>query len=172
MSQLDHLIERCDAALSHDFDEDECLRIAADYYLAYMKEIGNETGSVLNPKSGPIDFATIRSIRVLLIAHRERMEHELAVATAGASSASIASSVSVCVSVSLSQTIEAVDGCELSSEDMSQIKAAIVDLEAARGKSPEAICDRASKVLDLAKKGIDVAKAVGPFVAMVLQNMG
>lgn len=172
MSQLDDLIARCDAALSHEFNEDECLGIAADYYLAYMREICEETGSTIDPRKGPIDAATIRSIRVLLVAHRERMEHELAVANAGASSASLSSSVNVNVSVSLTQTIEAVDKCDLSNDDKNRIKAAIADLEASKGKSPETICDKASKLLDLAKKGADVAKAVGPLIAMALQGMG
>lgn len=172
MSQLDELIERCDVALSHDFNEDECMGVAADYILAYSREIEVETGARIDPKRGPIDLATIRSIRVLLVAHRERMEHELAVATAGASNANLSSSVSVSVSVSLSATIDAIDKCGIDSEELSRIKAAIADLEASKGKSPETICDKASKVLDLAKKFTDVAKAVGPFVAMALQGTG
>ena len=50
------------------------------------------------------------------------------------------------------------------------IKAAIYELEDAKGKSPETICEKASKVLDLAKKFTDVAKAAGPLVAMALQS--
>lgn len=171
MSQLDDLIGRCDAALSHGFDEDECMGIAADYYLAYDKQIGIETNATIDPRRGPIDHATIRSIRFLLVAHRERMEHELAVANAGASTASLSSEVNVSVSVTLSQTVEAIDRCDVDDEEMSRIKAAVADLEASKGKSPETICDKASKLLDLAKKGVDVAKAVAPYVAMALQGM-
>lgn len=51
---------------------------------------------------------------------------------------------------------------------MKEIKAAIVDLEAAKDDRPESICQKASKLLDLVKKGADTAKAVAPFVAHAL----
>lgn len=54
---------------------------------------------------------------------------------------------------------------------MKAIKAAIADLEAAKGDRPETICEKASKLLDLAKKGADAAKAVAPFVAQALSSI-
>lgn len=75
------------------------------------------------------------------------------------------------VEVTISQTIKKLDRCGLDKEEMKAIKAAIADLEAAKGDRPETICEKASKLLDLAKKGADAAKAVAPFVAQALSSI-
>lgn len=74
--------------------------------------------------------------------------------------------------VTVTQTIEALESCSLSPEEFSEMKAAIADLEAAKGKAPETLCEKASKLLDLAKKGADTAKAVAPYVAGALATLG
>ncbi|WP_417046244.1 hypothetical protein [Enorma massiliensis] len=74
--------------------------------------------------------------------------------------------------VTVTQTIEALESCSLSPEELSEMKAAIAELEAAKGKAPETICEKASKLLDLAKKGTDTAKAVAPYVASALSALG
>lgn len=73
--------------------------------------------------------------------------------------------------MTISQTIKKLDRCGLDKEEMKAIKAAIADLEAAKGDRPETICEKASKLLDLAKKGADAAKAVAPFVAQALSSI-
>lgn len=78
------------------------------------------------------------------------------------------SSANATVEVTFHQTIRALDSCNLDDGTMKEIKAAIVDLEAAKDDRPESICQKASKLLDLVKKGADTAKAVAPFVAHAL----
>lgn len=81
-------------------------------------------------------------------------------------------SASASVEVTMSQVFGELESLVHDDSELSEIKAAVADLEAAKGKSPETICDKTSKLLDLAKKGADVAKAVGPYIAMALQGMG
>ena len=87
-------------------------------------------------------------------------------------SATAQASATAAAEVTMSQVIESLDSHIVDDAELAEIKAAVADLEAAKGKSPETICDKASKLLDLAKKGVDVAKAVAPYVAMALQGMG
>lgn len=168
MSQLDELIEQCDELLSGEFIQSKADNIAASYSLAYMKETLSETGNQMDVIAGPIDRPMINSIRLLLASHRDRMNHELAVAQATAGSTSVNTSLSVNVSVTLSQTVESLEKCSLSPEELTEIKAALLDLEASKTDEPQTVCDKASKVLDLVKKGADVAAAVAPFVAAAL----
>lgn len=81
-------------------------------------------------------------------------------------------SASASTVVTMPQVFDELESLIHDDAELSEIKAAVADLEAAKGKSPETICDKASKLLDLAKKGADVAKAVGPLIAMALQGMG
>ncbi len=129
------------------------------------------------------DADAAHDIRVLagkLRAYRDDMDREERIAKLNAAqrgatviiqdvgnSSSVATATS---SATLSQTIEALDRCDADDDALRDIKAAIYELEDAKGKSPETICEKASKVLDLAKKFTDVAKAAGPLVAMALQS--
>lgn len=74
--------------------------------------------------------------------------------------------------VTISQAIDALESCSLSPEELSEMKAAIAELETAKGKAPETVCEKASKLLDLAKKGADTAKALAPYVAGALSALG
>ena len=119
------------------------------------------------------DADAAHDIRVLagkLRAHRDDIDREERIAKLNAAqrgatviiqdvgnSSSVATATS---SVTLSQTIEVRD-----------IKAAISELEAAKGKSPETVLDKTSKLLDLVKKAADTAKAVAPYAAMALQAL-
>lgn len=82
------------------------------------------------------------------------------------------SSANATVEIAFSQTIKAIDRCDLDEDEIKEIKAAIVDLEAAKGDRPETICEKASKLLELVKNGADTAKAVAPFVAKALSLIG
>lgn len=81
---------------------------------------------------------------------------------------SSASEATATVEITMSQTVREVERCDLDENVIQAIKAAIADLEAAKGGQPETICEKASKLLDLVKKGSDAAKAVAPFVAQAL----
>lgn len=81
-------------------------------------------------------------------------------------------SASASVEVTMSQVFDELESLIHDDAELSEIKAAVAGLEAAKGKSPETICEKASKVLDLVKKGADVAKVVGPYIAMALQSIG
>ena len=130
------------------------------------------------------DADAAHDIRVLagkLRAYRDDMDREERIAKLNAAqrgatviiqdvgnSSSVATATS---SVSLSQTIEALEECEATEEEIRNIKAAISELEAAKGKSPETVLDKTSKLLDLVKKAADTAKAVAPYAAMALQAL-
>lgn len=74
-------------------------------------------------------------------------------------------------SVTLTQTLEALDRCNVTENELRDIKAAISELEASKGKSPETVLDKTSKLLDLAKRAADTAKAVAPYAMMALQAL-
>ena len=113
---------------------------------------------------------------------RDEREHDMAIAklNAAAKGATIviqdvgnsSSTATANAAVTVSQAIDALESCSLSPEELSEMKAAIVDLEAAKGKAPETLCEKASMLLDLAKKCADTAKAVAPYVAGALATLG
>lgn len=70
------------------------------------------------------------------------------------------------------ETIRAIDSCEGTDEELSALKAAVADLAAADRSEPERVCEKASRVLDLAKKGADTVKAVAPIVGTILSALG
>ena len=130
------------------------------------------------------DADAAHDIRVLagkLRAHRDDIDREERIAKLNAAqrgatviiqdvgnSSSVATATS---SVTLSQTIEVLDRCDITEDELRDIKAAISELEAAKGKSPETVLDKTSKLLDLVKKAADTAKAVAPYAAMALQAL-
>lgn len=130
------------------------------------------------------DADAAHDIRVLagkLRAHRDDIDREERIAKLNAAqrgatviiqdvgnSSSVATATS---SVTLSQTIEVLDRCDITEDELRDIKAAIYELEAAKGKSPETVLDKTSKLLDLVKKAADTAKAVAPYAAMALQAL-
>lgn len=75
------------------------------------------------------------------------------------------------VAVSMTQAIRALDDCRIGREETDALKAAIADLSAAGKDKPETTCEKASRLLDLAKKTADTAKAVAPFVAAALSML-
>lgn len=168
MSHLDELIERCDALLSGDFEQDKAVDIYGEYCISYKRAIYQETGSQIPTLLDKVERKYIVIIQKMLLAHRDRMNHQLDLARASSGSTAVSTSVNVNVSVSISQTIEALEKCSLDPEERKEIEAALAELEASKSKGAEAICDKASKVLDLVKKGVDVATAVAPFVAAAL----
>lgn len=76
------------------------------------------------------------------------------------------------VSVAMTQTIRMLDGCSASKEEIDALKAAVADLAAADKNEPEKVCEKAARVLDLAKKGIDTVEAAAPLVAAALSALG
>lgn len=76
------------------------------------------------------------------------------------------------VSVAMTQTIRMLDGCSASKEEIDALKAAVADLAAADKNEPEKVCEKAARVLDLAKKGVDTVKAAAPLVAAALSTLG
>lgn len=70
------------------------------------------------------------------------------------------------------ETIRAIDSCEGTDEELSALKAAVADLAAADRSEPERVCEKTSRVLDLAKKGADTVKAVAPIVGTILSALG
>lgn len=84
---------------------------------------------------------------------------------------SSSSSVQIDISIAMSQTINALDSCNLSPEEIKDIKEAIADLSAEEKSNPEKVCEKVIKVLDLAKKGADAVKAVAPLIASIFSSL-
>lgn len=133
------------------------------------------------------DGAARRDVEILVSKMkvlRDEREHDMAIAKLNAAAkgativiqdvgnASSSSTATANATVTISQTLDALESCSLLPEELSEMKAAVADLEAAKGKAPETICEKASRLLDLAKKGADTAKAVAPYVAGALAALG
>ena len=72
----------------------------------------------------------------------------------------------------MTQTIRMLSGCSAPKEEIDALKAAVADLAAADKNEPENVCEKAARVLDLAKKGVDTVKAAAPLVAAALSALG
>ena len=111
----------------------------------------------------------VRKVRGWLIAN-------MATLTAQSGSTTIKAeanaNVRVDVSVAMTQTIRALDGCSADKEEIDALKAAVADLAAADKSEPEKVCEKASRVLDLAKKGVDTVKAVAPLISAAFSAIG
>lgn len=183
MHHLGSLIKRIDGVLGKgNLDKETFVDLYMQFEL-YLKRIKDLTGispdfvsyriEIIQPQTEGELKQVLSIARNALATLQENYDHELAVAQAGAANnvATADAQATASVQVKISQTVEALESCQLSAEDLTALKAAITDLAAARGKAPETICEKASKLLDLAKKGVDIATAVAPFVASVLQTL-
>ena len=115
------------------------------------------------------------TIRDLLLAHRDRMEHEymMAKATADQIEARATATVEATVTVDFNQTIRQISSSQgLSPEDLAAVKLALADLRfAAEEKDEGGFAEKAKDALDLASKGAGlvpkVAKAIGTLAALL-----
>lgn len=187
MSAVDEFIARCDEVIAHpkDFDQRMLAGLSSEICASFnhvIPHISNYRGMHINGEVPPYTVQDIRKLRGKLAVYRDEKEHELEVARLNAAAAGVSvavdnssSSVATAIAtaeVTISQTLDALESCSLSPEELSEMKAAIADLEAAKGKAPETLCEKASRLLDLAKKGADTAKAVAPYVAGALGTLG
>ena len=111
----------------------------------------------------------VRKVRGWLIANLATLTAQSGQTTVKAEASA---SALVDVSVAMTQAVRALDGCDSTKEEIEALKAAVADLSAADKKEPEKVCEKASRVLDLAKKGADTVKAVAPLVAAALSAIG
>lgn len=186
MSTVDEFIARCDEVISRpgDFDQRMLADLSKEICASFnhvIPHISSYRGMHINGEVPPYTVQDIRKLRGKLAVYRDEEERKLEVARLNAVAASTNLSVNnsnsnvatatANATVTISQTLDALKSCSLSPEELTEIKAAIVDLEAAKGKAPETLCEKASKLLDLAKKGTDTAKAVAPYVAGALATL-
>lgn len=81
------------------------------------------------------------------------------------------SSATVTLNVSITSTVEKIDDSDVDEHIKDEIKAAILDLEAAKSNNPESIADKALKVLDIATKAGNLVSIVAPLVASALSRL-
>ena len=188
MSTVDDFIARCDEIISRpkDLDQQILADLSSEICASFNHVIPNISryrGLHIDGKVPPYTVNEIRKLRGKLAVYRDERNHELEVAKLNAAAAgvnvavdnvnhNVANANAAATVVSISQAFDALESCSLSPEELSEMKAAIADLEVAKGKAPETVCEKASKLLDLAKKGADTAKAVAPFVAAALSALG
>lgn len=187
MSTVDEFIARCDEVIAHpeDFDQRMLADLSKEICASFnhvIPHISRYRGMHINGEVPPYTAQDIRKLRGKLAVYRDEKEHELEVARLNAdavntnlsvnNSNSNVATATANAAVTISQAFDALESCSLSPEELSEMKVAIADLEAAKGKGPETICEKASKLLDLAKKGADTAKAVAPYVAGALATLG
>lgn len=184
MSTVDEFIARCDDVIA-----DHKGMTARDFYdlsreivVAFNPFIDNISHYRAGRSAEAYSVRDIKELRGKLAVYRDGRNHELEIARLNAAAAgvnvavdnvnhNVASANAAATVVSISQAFDALESCSLSPEELSEMKAAIADLEVAKGKDPETVCEKASKLLDLAKKGADTAKAVAPFVAAALSAL-
>ena len=145
--------------------------------LMYRQRVNGSPGYTLND--------AVKDVETLLVkmeTYRESQEREMRLAeleAAGRGAKIIVSNsgnneahASASATVDIRETIRAIDSCQGTDEELSALKAAVADLSAADKSEPEKACEKAMKVLDLAKKGADTVKAVAPRVAAFLSSLG
>lgn len=81
------------------------------------------------------------------------------------------SSATVTLNVSITSTVEKIDDSDVDEHIKDEIKAAILDLEAAKSNNPESVADKALKVLDIATKAGNLVSIVAPLVASALSRL-
>ncbi len=164
---IDSLIIKCEEILDTDYDEqtqkeiDELMEEMEGFKYPLMCTSSLEILKERTP-------AGIRKVKGWLKANHSSLTQISGSTTvkAEANSNAIAN-----VSITMSQSIKALNSCNLSPEEIKDIKAAIADLSAEEKSNPEKVCEKAIKVLDLAKKGADTVKAVAPFVSSMLSSL-
>lgn len=185
MRTVDEFIARCDEVIAETgrFNPSQLADLSSEICSSFNNAIPNISryrGLNINGEIRPYTVEDIRRLRGKLAVYRDEKDHELEIAKLNAAAAGVNVAVdnvnnniaTANATVTVSQAAEALDSCDLSSESLAAIKAAVLDLETAKNKSPETVCEKASKLLDLAKKGADTAKAVAPFVAAALSALG
>lgn len=183
MHHLGSLIKRIDGVLKSDNLNEETFVDLYMQFALYLKRIKNLTGispdfvlyriELIQPQTEGEFKQVLSTARNALATLQESYEHELAVAQAGAANnvATASAHATASAQVTISQTFEALESCQLTDDELSKLKAAVKDLEAAREKGPTTVCEKAAALLDLAKKGIDIVTAVAPFAASILGTL-
>lgn len=112
MGLLEDTIARADAVLENNGPLEEQNRLIGDYLLGYQKQVRDFSDasidlSRLNPEA--IDLDSVRSVRTMLMALKEKRDHELMVAGAGAAQASMSFTQTVTTTITYTQTIKQVN---------------------------------------------------------------
>ncbi len=165
---MDLMMAECESIIEGDYGDE-----TQEHIDAFMDEMRGFKFPLFCTQSSDLpNDRTIRGMRRAkgwLVANMATLTSQTGDTTTISTTAQ--ASATAAAEVTMSQVIESLDSHVADDAELAEIKAAVADLEAAKGKSPETICDKASKLLDLAKKGVDVTKAVAPHVAMALQGM-
>ncbi len=165
---IDLMMAECESIIEGDYGDE-----TQEHIDAFMDEMIGFKFPLLCTRSS--DIASDRTIRGMRRAKRWLVANMATLTSQTGDTTTInttaQSSATAAAEVTMSQVFESLDSQVADDAGLAEIKAAVADLEAAKGKSPETICDKASKLLDLAKKGMDVAKVVAPYVAMALQGV-
>lgn len=145
--------------------------------LMYRQRFNGNPGYTLND--------AVKDVETLLMkmeTYRENQERQMKLAeleAAGRGAQIIVSNsgnnearANASANVDIREAIRAIDSCRGTDEELSALKAAVADLSAVGKNEPEKACEKASRVLDLAKKGADTAKAVAPIVAAIMSAFG
>lgn len=190
MSELDELINELESErFVSEIDKNHLLMKACsilsdelpETYSVGIKRFAHRTRSnnfsySENDIENDLDIA-IEKLKML----RLRMNHEIEIeklkaAQRGATViisevGNSSSSATVTLNVSITSTVEKIDDSDVDEHIKDEIKAAILDLEAAKSNNPESVADKALKVLDIATKAGNLVSIVAPLVASALSRL-
>ena len=186
MSTVDEFIARCDEVISRpgDFDQRMLADLSKEICASFnhvIPHISSYRGMHINGEVPPYTVQDIRKLRGKLAVYRDEEERKLEVARLNAVAASTNLSVNnsnsnvatatANATVTISQTLDALKSCSLSPKSSRRLRRRSWTSRRRRARLPETLCEKASKLLDLAKKGTDTAKAVAPYVAGALATL-
>lgn len=190
MALFEDLIDECKALLESDDKRGaadlakKACGVIAEYIPTYKAGLRMYRQRISGSPSYTTDDA-VKDVETLLLkmeAYRNSQERQMRIAeleAAGRGAQIIVSNsgnneahASASATADIRETIRAIDSCEGTDEELSALKAAVADLAAADRSEPERVCEKASRVLDLAKKGADTVKAVAPIVGTILSALG
>lgn len=159
MTHLDEMIARCEEAIGNPDDQNARFNLLADYALGYQKVIQEESGASLDERmlriGDKVDDATIRSMRTLLVTHKERFDRKMRLAEAGGSRITAKATSMATVSVSISQVFDLIDADSVLSEEA---KATIQSLLAdAKKEAVKKDCGAFAKIGAKIMEGVEKA---------------
>lgn len=156
------LWERCQEAINSNANQeviDGLFAEAQGYkYIMVMMRCDN----ILNNRS-------IDGLRVLagwLASHMDNTGYAKPVANINNSAKANAS-----VQIDLPVTIKAIESCDLTDEQIKELKALMLDLSAVQNKDAKTVAEKLRNALDVAKSSAGAAKAVMEFAIPIIQSI-
>ena len=177
MGLLEEMIARADSVLENGGPLEAQNLLIGDYIIGYQKQTRDFSyASVDLSKLDPsmIDLGSVRSIRTLLVALKEKRDHELAVAGASSPKVSAVAQASASIEVSFDNTMsqmwglsdDVLDGAQ--KQELAKLLQGIEDAKGSESKLKKAGKAVADWLFDNAVKAVPT---VMPYVVQTIQGI-